>query len=233
VRAALLHGFAGDPATWDAVIEAWQLPDPPRAVALPGHGGAPVQETWAASLATLANLDADVVVGYSMGARVALGLVAAGYASRAVLISVNPGITDAERAARRATDAEWAALLRTHGLAAFESRWTAQPLFASQQRVDPARLARRRVHRIAHDPEQLARSLEAMGLAEMPDYRPALPALRGRLALIAGADDAKYVAIARATGLPVEVIPDSGHDPTLEQPERLATAIARAVVRLA
>jgi len=56
---------------------------------------------------------------------------------------------------------------------------------------------------------------------------------RDRIALIAGADDAKYVAI--AAGLPsasFETIPDSGHDPTLEQPAVLAAAIARAVQRL-
>ena len=97
----------------------------------------------------------------------------------------------------------------------------------------PALLAKRRGHRLALDAEHLARSLETMGLAEMPDYRPQLPALRERIALIAGADDTKYVDIARA--LPcasMQIVIGSGHDPTLEQPERLAAAIATAVSRL-
>jgi pimeloyl-ACP methyl ester carboxylesterase len=66
-----------------------------------------------------------------------------------------------------------------------------------------------------------------MGLAEMPDYRAAARELP--IALIAGADDPKYVAIARALAspAPLAVIAGSGHDPTLEQPARLAEAIAR------
>jgi len=234
VRAILLHGFAGGPSVWHDVMQAWPSGREPRRVALPGHGGGLVRDTWEHNLEALGDVTADVAIGYSLGARVALGLVATGRVERAVLISVNPGIDDPERAARRASDATWAALLRTEGIAAFEARWTAQPLFASQQRVDPARLDGRRAIRLEHDAEQLARSLETMGLAEMPDYRPMLPTLRDRLALVAGADDAKYVAIARAMpAASLELIPGSGHDPTLEQPERLAGAIARAVVRLA
>ena len=191
------------------------------AIALPGHGGGPVQPTWDANLAVLPR--ARLAIGYSLGARVALGMLATGRAERAILISVNPGIPEAERAARRAGDAAWAQRLRSDGLAAFLDAWTAQPLFASQVRVPADRLAARRARRLAHDPEQLARSLEVMGLAEMPDYR----GVTGAIALIAGADDAKFVAIARAMGFPLELIADSGHDPTLEQPAALAAAITR------
>jgi 2-succinyl-6-hydroxy-2,4-cyclohexadiene-1-carboxylate synthase len=167
-----------------------------------------------------------VVVGYSLGARVALGLVAGGRVPRGVLISVNPGIHDSERPARRAGDAAWASRARTAGIAAFIDAWQAQPLFASQQRAPAVRLAARRARRLALDPEQLARSLETMGLAEMPDYRSDIDE---RFALIAGADDPKYVALARALPAPLELIPDSGHDPLLEQPTALTAAIHRAL----
>src|SRR4051812_15967327 len=99
MHCALLHGFAGDPASWDEIAIAGDR------VALPGHlGGGPLAPTWAGNLdAIAARLGrCDVVVGYSLGARVALGLVVAGHVPRAVLISANPGIADAERAARRA-----------------------------------------------------------------------------------------------------------------------------------
>ena len=64
----------------------------------------------------------------------------------------------------------------------------------------------------------------------MPDYRGAVDA---RFALIAGADDAKYVAIARSLPAPLELVADSGHDPLLEQPTALAAAIDRALAALA
>jgi 2-succinyl-6-hydroxy-2,4-cyclohexadiene-1-carboxylate synthase len=116
---------------------------------------------------------------------------------------------------------------------AFDDAWTKQALFASQQRVPVEKRAARRQRRLRHDAEQLARSLEVMGLASMPDYWSAVAPHRDRIALIAGASDAKYVAIAEA--LPCasfETIPDSGHDPTLEQPVTLAGAIRRAVQAL-
>ena len=115
----------------------------------------------------------------------------------------------------------------------FHDAWTAQPLFATQKRVAADKLAERKARRLAFDPEQLAKSLEVMGLAGMPDYWPAVSAHRDRIALLAGADDAKYVAL--SASLPAasfETIPNSGHDPTLENPRELAAAIARGVAKL-
>ena len=234
MRCALLHGFAGDPSAWDDVIAAWQLEDAPLPLALPGHGAA-MAKTWDENLAQLARQleDCDVAVGYSLGARVALGLVATGYCARGVLIGVNPGITDDERDSRREFDAAWARLLRTQGIAAFTEAWEAQPLFATQARAPIARLEARRRRRTQLDPEQLACSLEIMGLAAMPDYRSAMAANRDRIALIAGADDKKYAQLGRTLpSASFETIPDSGHDPTLERPAALAGAISRAVQRL-
>lgn len=228
VRVLLLHGFAGDPAAWDEVLSAGLGAIRPVAIALPGHGGALVRESWQANLDAIDTHEATWVVGYSLGARVALGLVAQHRVRGALLVSVNPGIPDELRDARRTADAQWARLLRERGIEAFLDAWEAQPLFATQMRVAPERLASRRARRLALDPEQLARSLETMGLAEMPDYRDALGAYD---ALVVGADDAKFVAI--ASSLPRAArftIPDCGHDVPLEQPAALATII-RAVIR--
>ncbi|MBA2542122.1 MAG: hypothetical protein H0V17_20950, partial [Deltaproteobacteria bacterium] len=74
------------------------------------------------------------------------------------------------------------------------------------------------------DPEQLARCLETMGLAEMPDYRPALVA--SDAALVVGEHDAKFAAIAKAyPDRPCITIGSCGHDVPLEQPAALAAAI--------
>ena len=212
-RCALIHGFAGDPATWDDVIAAWQLPVPPKPIALPGNAVA----------------GCDVVVGYSLGARVGLGLVATGRVAHGVLIGLNPGINESDRTERKQFDGAWARMLRAEP-ASFADAWAAQPLFATQVRASAVARERRRARRLALDPEQLARSLEAMGLGAMPDYKPAVAAHRDRIALLAGADDAKYIAIAQTLSVrSFGTIPGSGHDPTLEQPVALADAIARAV----
>jgi 2-succinyl-6-hydroxy-2,4-cyclohexadiene-1-carboxylate synthase len=225
MRVGFIHGFAGGPEVWADVISGVGGVEATCAT-LPGHGRSTVQPTWDANLGEIAEElgRLDVVVGYSLGARVALGLVATGRAPRAIAISVNPGLDDTARAARRVIDAAWADMLRARGLAKFIVAWEAQPLFATQARADAARRAARRARRLALDPEQLARSLEVMGVADMPDYHAAVAA---RVALIAGADDPKYLAIARALPAPLEVIAGSGHDPTLEQPALLAAAIGR------
>jgi 2-succinyl-6-hydroxy-2,4-cyclohexadiene-1-carboxylate synthase len=233
MKVALIHGFAGDAHAWDDVGVAGAR------VELPGHRAPPVG-SWDAALAAVhAQIShVDAVIGYSLGARVALGLVATGRAPRAILIGVNPGlVSEEERAARAASDAAWAALLRGRGIDAFAEAWEAQPLFATQARAPAARLADRRARRRTLSAEGLARSLESMGLAAMPDYHAAIAAAAPRLHLIAGADDARYVAIARALcarspAIGLDLIAESGHDPTLEQPEGLSRTIARALARL-
>jgi pimeloyl-ACP methyl ester carboxylesterase len=114
-------------------------------------------------------------------------------------------------------------MLRTDGIAKFSDAWAAQPLFATQTRAEQKLLDERRSYRRGQDPEGLARSLGAMGLAEMPDYRSAVD---DRVRLIVGGDDQKYLAIAKGLPAPLTVIDGSGHDPTLEQPEKLRDAIA-------
>ncbi len=278
MKRALLHGFLGDPSVWDGIASNNDV-----LLALPGHvGGDQVRPTWAENLDAIAERarGCDLVIGYSQGARVALGLLAMGAVPRAVLISVNPGIeetragideksragideksragideksragideksrsgdersradddrsrdvdaTNDERNARRASDAAWARRFRTEPLSDVLDAWETQPLFATQARVAPDALAARRARRLALDPAQIAQNLEAMGLAEMPDYHAVVD---DRCTLIVGADDSKYLAIARVLHARCHVIDECGHDPLLEQPAALAKVLASIV----
>lgn len=235
----LLHGFAQDSSAWQEVLEAWQPQEPVLSLDLPGHASAgAVRPGWRANLEAVAEragsaLAHGVVVGYSLGARVALGLVAEGLAHRAVLIGVNPGLPMHEQQERRRTDQQWIGLLRERGIEAFAERWEAQELFASQGRAAPVVRAARRAARRRHDPEGLAASLEHMGLGAMPNYWPVLASLE--VALVVGAEDAKFRALAERASvqarLPLEVVGESGHDVPLEQPERLAEILRRRVSR--
>lgn len=252
---ALFHGFTADRTSWNELCDLWQprppdgspLSDEAVALDLPGHGRGPsVRRGWRANLEAMHDQLCTSVpgvregsgeltlIGYSLGARVALGLVAEGLADRAVLISVNPGIDDAERPARRTSDAAWASLLRDRGVAEFADRWAAQPLFASQSTsLDEPTRQRRLAQRLAQSAESLAQSLEHMGLAEMPDYRGALPRLASQLIFVAGEHDAKFRALleplAASSSIPLHLIPASGHDVPLEQPRALADLLARII----
>jgi 2-succinyl-6-hydroxy-2,4-cyclohexadiene-1-carboxylate synthase len=233
----LLHGFAGTAAVWDDVRAAWTAPA--TALTLPGHGTA-IGADWDANLdAVAAAVPAGAIaVGYSLGARVALGLLARDHVAAAILIGVSPGLaSDDERAARIASDAAWAAQLRAGGTAAFLAAWQAQPLFATQARVPAERRAARLRGRAGLDAEGLACSLETMGLGRMPEYRAALLARAARAHLVVGGDDHAYLERARglvaaAPALGLDVIEASGHDPTLEQPAALAAVLARVIPTL-
>lgn len=183
---------------------------------------------------------APVLVGYSMGGRIAAetmvrhpGLPLAGL----VLESAGLGpADDAARAALARRNGEWAARLREGGVAAFMDWWETLPLFATQRELPPATRAAIRIGREAHGAETLARSLEAWGAhhqAAESETVAALAQMRvaGRPVLyLAGSRDEKYAALAarvRAAGLPARLVEGAGHNVHLEKPEVFSRAVAQ------
>ena len=189
-RALLLHGFTGDRRDW----VPWPG-DAPAALAidLPGHGGSPdpmgdfrdeVQRLLGALPASI-----DQVIGYSLGGRLALSLIAMAPARfhAATILSAHPGLTDArQRDLRRQADRRWIELLRSEGIGAFVEAWEHQPLFATQSVLTPELLSTQRKRRLAQRAEGLARSLACFGLAEMPETWTALATLARPFALASG-----------------------------------------------
>lgn len=232
----MLHGFTGSPASWDAVLAL--LPER-RTLrpALLGHGAPPPEATtFAGEIARLAELlPAEPVhlAGYSLGARVALSLALAHPARvrRLTVIGVHPGLpTKEERQTRRDGDARWRQVLTEDGIERFVRAWEALPLFATQRRLPAELTAAHRAARLRHDPHALARSLEVLGLGEMPDCRPGLARLTMPVTLMAGELDEKFVTLAHelALALPhatLRTVPGAGHDLLLERPDLVAVEL--------
>ena len=232
----LLHGFTGAPASWDAVVRALGTETGVHRETLAGHGHPRLDtaEDFEGEVDRVARciqrerIAGAHLVGYSLGARVALGLLVRHRRlfSRATLVSVHPGLTSEEaRARRRRDDEEWIHLLG-EGIAGFVSVWEGQRLFSPHRPLDPDVLARQRAIRLAHRAEGLARSLRVLGLAGMPDYTRALPSIDTPVTLIAGLLDSKFARLARqaAALLPrcAVHLAESGHNVPLEQPRALA-----------
>src|SRR5262245_51008713 len=121
----LLHGFTGSPESFGAVLTRI----PTRAAhcpALVGHG-APAGDvrTFDDEVDRLVSGFGDApahVAGYSLGARLALGIAVKHpqRVARLTLVGVHPGLaSQAERDERRRADARWVELLETCGIAAF------------------------------------------------------------------------------------------------------------------
>lgn len=238
----LVHGFTGAPASWDAVRRSLDEDIPVLAPALLGHDGTagpPAIHAFDDEVDRLAAAVREAgsrgahLVGYSLGGRVALGLLVRhhGLFAGATLIGTHPGLADpAARADRAARDAQWARLLEREGLPTFVAAWEALPLFATQAALDPAVLARQRALRMAHDSAGLARALRVLGLAVMPDYRPRLAGLDLPVTLVAGEADAKFRALAgemreRIPGARLEIATGAGHNVVLERPDWIAGLI--------
>lgn len=233
----LLHGFTGRGSDWARFLPALRRRHRTIAVDLPGHGRSETPadparhrlEQIAADLATiLRTLDAApaAVVGYSMGARVALRLAldAPGVVERLVLESPSAGIADAaERVRRQARDEALARLLEGEGIAAFVDAWQAQPLFASQAALAPSARANLRRRRLANRPAGLAASLRGAGQGTMAPLHDRLGEIRVPTLIIAGALDPTGLARARAIAAAIPdarlaIVDEAGHAPHLERP---------------
>lgn len=233
-RTLLLHGFTGTAADWSD----WPYPEPALALDLPGHGDSadPTGDFTDECRRLLAALPASIdgLIGYSLGGRLALGLLAAAPArfTRVTVLSAHPGLTTADgRAARRASDAGWIELLERRGIAAFVAAWEAQPLFATEAGAPPLARARRRATRLAARPAGLAASLHAVGLAGMPDLRDALTRWPGRLGWITGGLDARFTALGdevarRRPTTRRHTLAGVGHNLLLEAPARVWPLLA-------
>jgi 2-succinyl-6-hydroxy-2,4-cyclohexadiene-1-carboxylate synthase len=175
------------------------------------------------------------VVGYSMGARLALALAARHpeRVRRAVLVAARAGLADpGQRAARARADAELAARIEAHGVPWFVDHWERLPLFASQRRLPQAQRAAIRRERLAGRAAGLAGALRGLGPGVQPPLFARLARLATPVLLVAGEEDPRFVAAARAlrARLPrarLVVLPRAGHAAHLENPDAFVRA-ARA-----
>jgi 2-succinyl-6-hydroxy-2,4-cyclohexadiene-1-carboxylate synthase len=223
LRTLLLHGFAGSPRALARFSPGAEAPD------VPGHGGAADATSWNDALASLERAGPVRIVGYSMGARLALGLALRNPAAvgELVLESGTAGIEDAgERASRRADDDDLAAFIEREGIDKFADRWEQHPTLASLRPF----AAQLRFERLAHRPAGLASALRHLGAGAQPSYWADLPRLHVSVRLITGANDEKFSALARRMRdlLPhasLILIPDCGHAPHLERPQAFVEAL--------
>ncbi|HEY1334123.1 MAG TPA: alpha/beta fold hydrolase, partial [Myxococcaceae bacterium] len=173
------------------------------------------------------------VAGYSLGARVALGLClrAPERVRRLVLESGNPGLRRRrDRGERRREDAALAEVIERDGLEAFVRRWEELSLFDGLRSLPGEVRTRLRARRLSHRPEALASSLRALSVGAQPSYWARLWTVRAPTLLITGEHDDKFTGIARAMAAEIplvwgHVFPGAGHAPHLESPEEWAREV--------
>ena len=225
-----LHGFTQSSESWGPLGELLAAAYPWQPLDLPGHGhGGPACSVPEAAQAIDRQLNgARCLLGYSLGARVALRLALdhPHHLDRLVLISGTPGIEDAvERASRRESDEALAELIETNGLDAFLDRWLANPMFEGLKSLPYARDGRD-----ANDAASLAASLRLAGTGSMVPLWSRLEDLGPEVLIVVGERDQKFKEIGlRMTELVpdarIVVVGGAGHAVHLEAPEATAEAV--------
>lgn len=240
----LLHGFTGNRTAFDHLRPLLGGAVKAIVVDLPGHGETPLPERKGregfietiqavVELVDRLGLGSVDLLGYSQGARIALGaaLHEPRRFGRLILESGSPGLhRRMERAERREQDGRRASFVLQHGVDAFIDRWEAEPIFESFKRLPPEMIAALRERRRSCTVEGLIGALGSLGLGVQPDYWPELHRQRLPTLLLTGALDEKFTQLARrmATELPVvwrHTFPDCGHAPHLEVPEAYAREV--------
>ncbi|HSY47460.1 MAG TPA: alpha/beta fold hydrolase [Thermoanaerobaculia bacterium] len=180
-----LHGFLGNPRDWDFLREAGFAIETPPLDVIPPQG--------------------DVLLGYSLGGRLALhALLAGARYSRAIFVSTGLGIEDdSARADRRASDEAWARRFESEDFESVVADWNAQPVLAGPS-----------LPRTRDDYD--SRALREWSSGSLPPVISRLHELTIPTLWIAGARDTKYVAEARrasslVAGAQVVIIEHAGH----------------------
>ena len=187
---ALIHGFLGTSEDWSEIRRRLQYSS--VAIEIPSAA------EWNAGIESVAAQlpEQSIVIGYSMGARIALGcaLNHPQQIRALVLVSGNPGLAKEERDQRWKFDQQVCVDLMKLPPEQFVRQWYRQKVFSS--------LTDDQIESLVRDKRQLdshrfAQLMTCYSIAKQPNYWDRLSELAVPVALVAGAKDQKYVDICR------------------------------------
>lgn len=232
-----LHGAVGMAADWREIskllaatktscraIDLWRFLEP-DGITMPDFAHALNAEAAAPGFRGTGR----VLVGYSMGGRLALHALLAGNApwSAAVIVSAHPGLTD-ENDRRRRTDDDhgWAAKAMLGDWRSFLAEWSRQPVLGGELPRDPATLAAMAARR-----REIARSFIDWSLGAQQPLWESVERIRVPLLWVAGETDMKFLelgrrAVERIPQARLAVAPGAGHRVPWDAPDWFADQVA-------
>lgn len=226
---AFVHGFTQTGNSWIPLLHHMTTPVCATLIDAPDHGNSHLSLSLTETADELVALvGQQILVGYSMGARMAL-TAAIAYPqafTRLVLISGTAGLdTEEERRQRVASDEALATHIEDIGVEAFIPEWLANPMFAGLS-TENARIN----ERLTNSASGLASSLRRAGTGTQQPVWNSLHTLAIPVLVIAGQNDKKFCAIAERLHslLPhseLHIHPNVGHTVHLEDPAGCAAVL--------
>ncbi|AIG65898.1 2-succinyl-6-hydroxy-2,4-cyclohexadiene-1-carboxylate synthase [Weissella tructae] len=173
------------------------------------------------------NLEQVHLVGYSMGARLALSFAMTypEMIKQLILESGTAGLPSIdEQVERQQKDEKLAQRLEKNGLPDFVAMWEQLPLFATQSQVTETIQMSVRQQRLNQVAVNMANSLRAFGTGTMPNYWEDLEQLTMPVTVITGALDTKFTDLGQRLDKAIRqsrqiIVPEVGHNVHLEAPE--------------
>jgi 2-succinyl-6-hydroxy-2,4-cyclohexadiene-1-carboxylate synthase len=189
------------------------------------------EQSFEGRLSEISSASASVLVGYSLGGRLALraALRSPESFSAVVLVGATAGIEEGPLRVQRAeADEKLASWMEAMPIEDIVSLWERQPLFADQSE---SLVEEQRPGRLSHEPRDLALILRTAGQGVLEPVWHELRTLELPLLAIAGARDDGYTAAAKriaslAPNARAAVVENAGHAPQLQQPQVVADLIA-------
>lgn len=196
------------------------------------------EHSFEGRLREIAESGADVLVGYSLGGRLALraALRSPESFTAVVLVGSTAGIEEGPlRVQRVEADEKLASWMEAMPIEDIVGLWERQPLFADQS---DALVESQRPGRLSQDPRSLALLLRTAGQGVLEPVWHELRALELPLLAIAGARDDGYSSAAKriahvAPNARAAIVEDAGHAAHLQRPEEVARLIGEFLDGLA
>ncbi|MCW8328295.1 2-succinyl-6-hydroxy-2,4-cyclohexadiene-1-carboxylate synthase [Photobacterium sp. SDRW27] len=238
-----LHGLLGSGRDWRQVVNELSPSYLCLTIDLPGHGHSNLltpsgfEDVNQQIVQTLnhRNIRHYVLVGYSMGARLAMYHACFPCSeSQAKLVGLvleggHFGLPAKERDSRLANDEEWAKRFDSESLELVLADWYLQPVFSSLNHDQRQSLIQKRSDNLGSG---IARMLLATSLAKQPELKSKVEQLPFPVCYVCGENDNKFKCLAEKTGLDLTVIPTAGHNVHVELPHEFSMAVSHFLDRL-
>ncbi len=220
-KLTFIHGFMGDPSDWNDIRACFKDYEICTPLIRPAAD-------WNDSIQQLADElpERSVIVGYSMGARLALGiaLTRPELCDGLMFVSGNPGLrTEQQRQSRYAHDCKIADRIESEPRIEFLKYWYTAAVFETLSQEVRTDEIHRKSQRSGDD---WAAILRANSVAMQPDYWPRLDEVAVPALGIAGMADRKYANMMTQIetdpgidGWETRVLPNCGHIVHRERPD--------------